>query len=1188
THENLVMLYELMSDGEQWYFTMELIDGVNLMEYVRERSDPGHRASEPDYSTTPTLDVESAPGIAEMEEGAAGHSGRSLQPRAPWYLDRVRDAFTQLADGICALHHAGMLHRDIKPSNVLVNKDGRVVLLDFGLVAELAPQDLTQSVNIVGTPSYMSPEQGAGAPIMEASDWYSVGVMLYETLTGHLPFTGRLLEVLANKQKYEPPPPVNLVPGLPDDLNSLCRDLLRRDPAARPTGPEVLRRFGGDVAEAHRVSAARGLRAAPLVGRERHMSALMDAFAATKQGRAVTVYIHGRSGMGKSALMRRFLEDLRRTERQVVPLSGRCYERESVPYKALDSLVDSLSQHLRRLPQPDVERLLPRDVLALARLFPVLREVEAVASARRRAVEIPDSQELRRRAFAALRELLARMAEETPVVLFIDDLQWGDLDSAALLGELLRPPDPPAVLLIGCYRSEEADSSPLLRALLPSRGAGSGLDVREMVVGELTQEEAEEVARALLGDDRPATRARAEAIARESGGNPFFLDELVHYTRAGRESEGETTLDEVLRVRVARLPEEARRLLEVVAVAARPVELEVARRAAGLDAEQHSAVSVLRVGHLVRTVGKPDLDEIETYHDRIREAVVAHLPGDVLTSHHHRLASAWEATGHADPETLAVHLQAAGEAERAARFAAQAAARAAEALAFDRAARLYRMALELRPVEGAEARALRVQLGDALANAGRGAEAAEAYLAAVPGAGAAEALELDRRAAEQLLYSGHIDQGLQTMRTVLGLVGMKLAPSPARAVLSFLLLRARLRLRGLKFQEREAGQIPVYDLMHIDTCWSVAVGLGMVDTIRAAEFQARHLLLALEAGEPYRVARALAMEVGYSSHAGSKGLRRTQELLQTTMALAERVSHPHALALATVNAGIAAHLQGYFPKAFELFERAEVIMRERCKGVAWELDSTQIFYLNELFWLGEWNELGRRLLRLIEQAQDRGDLYAASYMRTRSLYLLDLVADRPEKAREEQGRAMEGWSQQGFHIQHYWDLVARTEIDLYTGETRAAWSRIEERWPAFSRSLLTRVQALLIESRHLRARAALAEGSEKRLRLAERDAKKLEGEKAECGVALAGLIRAGVTAARGDRQRAITLLAAAEQALDKLSLRIYAAAARYRRGQLLADEEGRALVAAAASLLEKQNVQNVPRMMDMLAPGKWT
>ena len=239
SHPNLVALYELSSHEDQWFFTMELVDGVNFLRYVRGDTYPNAA------DTTSDLRSPSNSGDIQAFDSTPGDpiSGPFAAAGA-LKLERLRHALPQLAEGVLGLHAAGKLHRDIKPLNVLVTSEGRVVLLDFGLVTELVP-DQSLTVDAAGTPAYMSPEQGAGLPLTEASDWYNVGSLLYQALTGRLPFTGTLPEVMRQKQSCEPAPPREVAEDVPGDLDALCRDLLRRDPEMRPAGPEVLRRLKG-------------------------------------------------------------------------------------------------------------------------------------------------------------------------------------------------------------------------------------------------------------------------------------------------------------------------------------------------------------------------------------------------------------------------------------------------------------------------------------------------------------------------------------------------------------------------------------------------------------------------------------------------------------------------------------------------------------------------------------------------------------------------------------------------------------------------------------------------------------------------------------------------------------------------------------------------------------------------------
>ncbi len=616
--------------------------------------------------------------------------------------------------------------------------------------------------------------------------------MLYRALTGLLPFTGDVLQLLWDKRYRDPTSPSALVTGVPQDLETLCLELLQRVPDARPPGSEILARLGGTGGARVPAAVRQPAAGSAFVGRAEQLRTLRAGFDAMNDGRTAVVGVRGRSGLGKTVLIRQFLQTLLDPARDTVVLQGRCFEQEAVPFKALDSVVDALSQYLRRLPRDRGESLLPRRVTALARVFPVLRQVPAIVGTPRREAAIPDTLEIRRRAFGALRELLGRLAERSPLVLVIDDLQWGDADSADLLGELLRPPDAPSLLLLFCYRSEDASTSPTLARLLPIRElVGPEAHVAEVLVTELSNAESRELAATLIGPGAAGVAGRANRIASEAGGNPFFIAQLARHGEVG---EAEANLGRLLDARAAQLPTESRRLLEVTAVAGRPVPLSVATEAAALDSSDFDVLAPLRAAQFIRTAVLDGDTQVEPYHDRIREAIAAALSPDARRGHHNRLALALEATGQADPEAPARHFEGAGDLARAARYAEAAADQASESLAFDRAAELYRRAATLRPARSPTAQArpasngwehrrseelstalgdrrdetstgatelpLAVKLGDAIASAGRPIDAARAYRAAVIDASASEQLELNRLAAEQLLLGGHVDEGM--------------------------------------------------------------------------------------------------------------------------------------------------------------------------------------------------------------------------------------------------------------------------------------------------------------------------------------------------------------------------------------------------------------------------------------------
>ena len=316
THPNVVRLYELFVSEHHCFFSMELVAGMEFDQYCRE-----------------------ALGLPDPRRGS------------PHAFDRLASLLTQLASGLSVLHDRGFVHRDVKPSNLLVEDSGRVVLLDFGLASDLNSELSRRSVTseFAGTIAYMSPEQYEGAPLSSSSDWYSVGILLYEVLTGQRPGWGSTSSRASPRPRGAVVPPSSLASGIPDVLDRLTVALLAENPSERPTGGDVLRAL-------QRLS-ARTLTSVPapvtpqralLLGRERELWALRDALASSRD-RTTIAYLEGASGLGKSSILRAFAR--MQSLQGALVFGGRCHHRERLAFKALDELVDDLSRHLSWLPE---------------------------------------------------------------------------------------------------------------------------------------------------------------------------------------------------------------------------------------------------------------------------------------------------------------------------------------------------------------------------------------------------------------------------------------------------------------------------------------------------------------------------------------------------------------------------------------------------------------------------------------------------------------------------------------------------------------------------------------------------------------------------------------------------------------------------------------------------------------------
>ena len=353
-----------------------------------------------------------------------------------------------------------------------------------------------------------------------------------------------------------------------------------------------------------------------------------------------------------------------------------------MPYNAFDGAMDGMADYLARCKEGLVERLLPMDIADLCRMFPVFGEVGPCQRLLQGSKSGGTEQESRQRAVAALREMLGRMVRfgSALVVLFLDDVQRCDQDSAELFEGLMRLPQAPPVLVLAAFRRDDVAASRFLPGLLkvdqPAEQRRAFAEQAEIALEGLSAEEVAELAAS------HGQAARAGEITRESGGVPIFIDYLLEPGAAAPSAPSASepfSLAVVLGQRIERLPPDQQRLLQIVAIGGRPVAESLALRAAGLGGSAVAAAPDLRRQRFLRTLAENEEPLIETYHDRLRDAVLRSLSAEEVRAGSAALAEALESGRGRDAEWLAELWARAGQKEKAGEYSYLAAERAQRA-----------------------------------------------------------------------------------------------------------------------------------------------------------------------------------------------------------------------------------------------------------------------------------------------------------------------------------------------------------------------------------------------------------------------------------------------------------------------------------------------------------------------------
>ncbi|MFM0613188.1 serine/threonine-protein kinase PknK, partial [Paraburkholderia nemoris] len=601
-------------------------------------------------------------------------------------------SFLRIAIGLTAalgqVHRQGLIHKDVKPANALIDDAGHVWLTGFGIASRIArePLPLVPPEIIAGTLAYMSPEQTGrmNRSIDSRSDLYSLGVTLYEILTGGLPFAGSdPMEWVHCHIARQPLSPGERTPRIPAPISSIILKLLAKTAEERYQTAIGLQRdlqrclkewesYGriDEFPPGEHDTPDRLMIPEKLYGRAAEINTLLASFdRVVAGGRPELVLVSGYSGVGKSAVVNELHKPL--VPPRGLFASGKFdqYKRD-IPYATLAQAFQSLIRPILVKSEEEVSRW--RDAIREALgpngqlMVDLVPELKLIIGEQQSVPELP-SQDAQSRFQLVFRRFISVFTREHPLALFLDDLQWLDTATLDLMEDLLTHPDVKHLMLIGAYRDNEvAPTHPLMRKLQAIRHAA--VIVHDIVLAPLTRNDLQE----LLGESFHCERERAaplaELIEEKTTGNPFFSIQFIYaifeeglltfdhiqgqgqwaWDRDRIHAKGYT--DNVVDLMVGklnRLPTETQKALQQLACLGNSADFTVLRMVyQDFSEEMHKHLwEAVRVGLVIRSESAYSF-----LHDRVQEAAYSLIPQELRAEAHLRIGMLM--ASHTSPDKL--------------------------------------------------------------------------------------------------------------------------------------------------------------------------------------------------------------------------------------------------------------------------------------------------------------------------------------------------------------------------------------------------------------------------------------------------------------------------------------------------------------------------------------------------------
>ncbi|MBN2381867.1 protein kinase [bacterium] len=709
-HPHVVVVHDISSDGTILFIVMEYIKGPDLR----------------------------------------GHLIRKLKNKGvqEFSLREFIEIFIQVCDGLDFIHSQKIIHRDIKPENILIESGPHAKIMDFGLSRVLDVSSyITKTGEIMGTAAYLSPEQGRGEKVGYWSDIYSLGVVMFEAVTGRLPFNGTNPIALVFQHIQEMPvSPKTYNPGIPDKLEQIIMKTLQKDPFERyQRASEIVDdlRYVVDEASSAGVIDEKtsvlellsSLVKRPdflfdpvFVGRREELNQINEMIIDVKNDRGATLLIEGDAGIGKTRLVEeasRFIKKFMK-KGTILMVSGSCAEHETIPYKPLIECLRNLLVKSEVLSDQQTREHINDWGKELATLLPELGVFLKGGSERvviNDAQTEPNHEKIKQVLYQSVARFLRLICDRRPIIIFVDNLQWADSATLDMFRALMSETANMPLLLMSAYRPYDFIRT-FFQFLSERKQVSGTYSARRLSIKPLKSKDIKKMVLSMLGSSTLTFESFIDRITTISEGNPYYIEEIMRSSLEEgtlRRHEGSwqidqesvqsismpSTIRELVMKRLQHLTPVLQHMLEYVAVLGRVNQISLLSTLMNMPEQDilNLIDDLIRQGILVEN--QPNQKEPEEYsfqHTLLRDILVKRIQRKSKMLIHERIANYFEETYRDSQdehfEQLAYHYLQSRNKAKALKYVLLSADRADRIFANETALDYYRKALKLVRDEG--------------------------------------------------------------------------------------------------------------------------------------------------------------------------------------------------------------------------------------------------------------------------------------------------------------------------------------------------------------------------------------------------------------------------------------------------------------------------------------------------------